>query len=390
MPLANDTLKKSPQLRFREFKNDWGKKKLSDLLRLDLREVPKPESLYLALGIRSHFKGTFRKPDSDPAKIAMKSLYVVKEGDLIVNITFAWEGAVAITSKEDENGFVSHRFPTFRFVDAEVNGRFFRYIFPTKRFKYDLIVASPGGAGRNRVLNRHEFLEIVVYIPELSEQTKIADFLTAVDDKIDLLQSKVDLLKNYKNGVLQTIFNQKVRFKNDFGKMYSDWVNQTLGEILEYEQPTKYIVESTEYSRKYTTPVLTAGKTFILGYTNEEKGVFKTRLPVIIFDDFTTASQFVDFPFKVKSSAMKILKPKNNINIKVAYELLNRIHFNAKEHKRYWIGEYQNFVVKVPQKEEQQKIAAFLTVLDDKINLSEKKLEQAKRFKNVLLQQMFI
>ena len=79
-----------------------------------------------------------------------------------------------------------------------------------------------------------------------------------------------------------------------------------LGDLLEYEQPTAYIVESTDYSDSYSVPVLTAGKSFILGYTNEMEGVFD-KTPVIIFDDFTTATQYVNFPFKVKSSAMKIL-----------------------------------------------------------------------------------
>ena len=88
----------------------------------------------------------------------------------------------------------------------------------------------------------------------------------------------------------------------------SVWKDYELGELLSYEQPTPYIVNSTDYSDKYSTPVLTAGKSFILGYTNETTGIYDA-LPVIIFDDFTTTSQYVNFPFKVKSSAMKILTP---------------------------------------------------------------------------------
>ena len=100
--------------------------------------------------------------------------------------------------------------------------------------------------------------------------------------------------------MMQKIFNQEIRFKDDNGEDFGDWEEKSLGECLDYEQPTNYIVESTEYNNDYKTPVLTAGKTFILGYTNEENGVFQTdNLPVIIFDDFTTATQFVDFPFKV-------------------------------------------------------------------------------------------
>lgn len=88
---------------------------------------------------------------------------------------------------------------------------------------------------------------------------------------------------------------------------------------MEYEQPTPYIVESTDYKDEYNIPVLTAGKSFILGYTNEMYGI-KQELPVIIFDDFTTESKYVDFPFKVKSSAMNILTANENIiDVKYAY-----------------------------------------------------------------------
>ena len=92
----------------------------------------------------------------------------------------------------------------------------------------------------------------------------------------------------------------------------SKWTEYELGELLSYEQPTPYIVGSTDYNDKYKTPVLTAGKSFVLGYTNETNGVY-TALPVIIFDDFTTASQYVNFEFKVKSSAMKILTPNTEL-----------------------------------------------------------------------------
>ena len=104
----------------------------------------------------------------------------------------------------------------------------------------------------------------------------------------------------------QNLLTGKIRLKG----FYEKWETVELWDVLDYIQPTPYIVQSTEYDDKYKFPVLTAGKTFILWYTNEEEWVFQNDLPVIIFDDFTTAIKFVDFPFKVKSSAMKILKKK--------------------------------------------------------------------------------
>jgi len=155
------------------------------------------------------------------------------------------------------------------------------------------------------------------------------------------------------------------------GKDYSStkWPMVKLMDVLSYEQPTKYIVESVEYDDSYITPVLTAGKTFILGYTNEEKGIFTENLPVIIFDDFTTANKYVDFPFKVKSSAMKILRANPElINIRYAYYVMQNIDFPFTEHKRYWISEYSRIEIPLPPLAEQEEIVARLDTYGEKVN----------------------
>ena len=133
-----------------------------------------------------------------------------------------------------------------------------------------------------------------------------------------------------------------------------------LGEVLDYEQPTNYIVNSVNYSDKYQTPVLTAGKTFILGYTNEKEGIFPVeKLPVMIFDDFTTAMKLVDFPFKVKSSAMKILhSKKEKADIKFLFYVMQKIEFAHDEHKRYWISQYSKIKIPLPPLGVQKAIVA--------------------------------
>lgn len=162
------------------------------------------------------------------------------------------------------------------------------------------------------------------------------------------------------------------------------WEMVELGEVLEYEQPNKYIVKDINYSDSYNTPVLTAGKSFILGYTNEKEGVFpRGELPVIIFDDFTTATKFVDFPFKVKSSAMKILKPKReDVDIRFVFYAMQGLKFDATQHKRYWISEYSKLEIPLPPIEEQKKIVEKLTqeenlvkTLQNKIIETEKSIE---------------
>ncbi|GAA7900569.1 hypothetical protein HpMS212_07450 [Helicobacter pylori] len=134
--------------------------------------------------------------------------------------------------------------------------------------------------------------------------------------------------------------------------------------MLEYDQPNKYCVTSKEFDKSYPTPVLTAGKTFILGYTNEKDNIYQASKssPVIIFDDFTTATQWVDFPFKVKSSAMKILLPKNpTINIRFIFFYMQTIPYNISgEHKRQWISRYSQITIPIPPLEIQQEIVKIL------------------------------
>ena len=138
----------------------------------------------------------------------------------------------------------------------------------------------------------------------------------------------------------------------------SNWIEYQLGDLLGYEQPTPYIVESTDYNDQYKTPVLTAGKSFILGYTNEETGIYDA-LPVIIFDDFTMASQYVNFPFKVKSSAMKILTANAELVLpKFIFYRMQTIQFDHGTHKRYWIQQYSKIRVKIPSIPEQQRIVS--------------------------------
>ena len=168
-----------------------------------------------------------------------------------------------------------------------------------------------------------------------------------------------------------------------------EWNEEELGNCLDYLQPTNYIVRSTSYDNNYKTPVLTAGKTFILGYTNEEEGIFSKKLPVIIFDDFTTSSKYVDFPFKVKSSAMKILLAKKSNNIKFIFESMQMIKYEVGVHGRHWISVYSILKIPFPNPIEQQKIANCLSSLDELLTAQNDKLETLKNHKKGLMQNLF-
>ena len=171
------------------------------------------------------------------------------------------------------------------------------------------------------------------------------------------------------------------------------WKEYKIEELLSYEQPTPYIVESTDYDDNYKTPVLTAGKTFILGYTNETNGIY-TDLPVIIFDDFTTASRYVNFEFKVKSSAMKILTPNIELVLpKFIYYRMQIIQFDNSTHKRYWIQKYSKIKVKIPPLEDQHRIVTrieeLFSQLDSGVETLKKTKEQLKVYRQAVYSEVF-
>lgn len=194
-------------------KTIWENKKLSNFLNYIAREVPKPSSSFFALGIRCHAKGIFHKNDFEPEDLAMDVLYEVKENDLIVNITFAWEHAIAIAGKQDDGGLVSHRFPTYTFKTKNAIPEFFRYFILQKKFKYQLDLISPGGAGRNRVMSKKDFPKIEVTIPSVEEQKAIANILDNAFNELSLLRYKRDMLKEQKKGLMQVLLTGKKRLK---------------------------------------------------------------------------------------------------------------------------------------------------------------------------------
>lgn len=155
-----------------------------------------------------------------------------------------------------------------------------------------------------------------------------------------------------------------------------------LGDVLDYEQPSKYIVKSTEYDNSYNIPVLTAGKGFLLGYTNEQTGVYAAseENPTIIFDDFVTSFHWVDFPFKVKSSAMKMLTCKDKVNsFRFIYYAMCEIGFVAKEHSRHWISVYSKIEIPLPPLAVQKEIVEILDTFTGMIDNLQKELEQRQK-----------
>jgi type I restriction enzyme S subunit len=225
------------------------------------------------------------------------------------------------------------------------------------------------------MITQKQVLAFSVPLPPLPEQTAIANALSDMDALIAQTEKLIEKKKAIKQGVMQELLKPK-----------EGWVTKKLGEVLQYEQPIKYIVKSNNYSDDNLIPVLTAGKSFILGFTSEEFGVFSDT-PTIIFDDFTTASQYVDFKFKVKSSAMKILKSRiNGLNMLFMFEILQNIHFSVADHKRHWIGEFQHIEVILPGIEEMNQIGNMIHDYKLQIQHEETKLQKLKYQKQGMMQ----
>ncbi|MEY3501741.1 MAG: hypothetical protein RL308_3414 [Bacteroidota bacterium] len=272
-------------------------------------------------------------------------------------------------------------------LNENVYSQIYASYFINLKLKNKIATLAKGVSISNVYNSDLKTLEII--LPTLSEQQKIATFLTSVEEKLQALKQKKSLLEQYKKGVMQKIFTQELRFKDENGNDFPEWEEKSLGDCLDYEQPTNYLVASTEYNDKFQTPVLTAGKTFILGYTDEINGIYKDNLPVIIFDDFTTATQFVEFPFKAKSSAMKILKAKEQINIKFVFEAMKMMKYEVGGHERHWISKFTYIEMQLPSLNEQTHIANFLNSIDDKINHCGEQIAKMEVWKKGLLQEMF-
>ena len=233
-----------------------------------------------------------------------------------------------------------------------------------------------------RLYNENIRADIHIPVPAIPEQRAIA---TALSD-VDALLAKIDQIIAKKRDLKQAAMQQLLTGQTRLPGFSGEWEVKRLGDLLSYEQPTPYLVKSAEYDNGNSVPVLTAGKTFILGYTNETEGVYLSP-PVIIFDDFTTASKFVDFTFKAKSSAMKILKAREGCaHIRFAFERMQIIDFQLGDHKRYWISEYSKLPIETPSLVEQTAISSVLSDMDAELAALEARRDKTRALKQGMMQ----
>lgn len=385
--LANDTY--VPEIRFKGFTAPWEQRKFGELGSVAMcKRIFKEQTT--TEGVVPFFKiGTFGgNPDAYISRELFeeyKSKFQYPEvGDMLISASGTIGRTVEYTGKDEY--FQDSNIVWFKH-DNRIENSFLRYIYQI--VKWDGIE----GSTIKRLYNDN-FLKTKFAMPSVAEQKKLGEFFKQLDHLITLYQRKCDMLKSLKASMLTKMFPKEgesvpeIRFKG----FTEPWEQRKLGEILEYEQPGPYIVDSTDYDNSYSTPVLTAGQSFILGYTNETVGIKKATPdnPVIIFDDFTTSSHYVDFSFKVKSSAMKFLTLKNDTDdIYCINNVLENIDYIPASHERHWISIFTNFDVRVPSsREEQKSIGDYFRNLDHLITLHQRKYEKLLDVKKAFLEKM--
>ncbi|HFX3858214.1 TPA: restriction endonuclease subunit S [Enterococcus faecium] len=401
--MSND---KQPEIRFPGFAEDWEQRKFFDNIKntIDFRgRTPKKLGMdwsvsgYLALSALN-VKNGYIDPSVD-AHYGNQELY-----DKWMSGKELYKGQVLFTTEApmgnvaqvpDNNKYIlSQRTIAFELYSDKITDDFLAVLLRSPQSYNKLLSLASGGTAKG--VSQKSLSQFIVTLPkDLDEQQKIGTFFKQLDDTITLHQRKLDLLKETKKGFLQKMFPKngakvpEIRFPGFTG----DWEERELGTLLKYEQPTKYIVKSTDYNEGFEIPVLTAGKSFILGYTNEVDGIKNASKdsPIIIFDDFTTSSHYVDFPFKVKSSAMKLLDlTTDSLDFYFIFNILKNIKYVPQSHERHWIAKFSEFKVLVPSYDEQQKIGTFFQQLDDTIALHQRKLDLLKETKKGFLQKMFV
>ncbi|WP_192983582.1 restriction endonuclease subunit S [Marinilactibacillus psychrotolerans] len=383
---------KSPEIRFNGFTDDWEQRKLGEVTESYSGGTP-------SAGNKSYYGGHIpfirsAEINSDNTELFLtddglnnSSAKMVEVGNILYALYGATSGEVGISQI---NGAINQAILAIKTIDG-YNSQF---IMQWLRLQKQKIIDKylQGGQGN---LSGSIVKELQIEFPIYDEQAKIGTFFEQLDNTIALHQRELDNLIKSKKGFLQKMFPKngenipEIRFE-EFGE---PWKKYELGSLIEYEQPSKYIVKSTDYDNIFKTPVLTAGKSFVLGYTNETEDIKMASAsnPVIIFDDFTTGSHYVDFPFKIKSSAMKLLSQRTEGNdFYFLYYILKNISYVPQSHERHWISKFSEFSVKIPYYNEQLKIGSFFKQLDDSINFHQQQIENLKQAKKAFLQKMFV
>ena len=314
----------------------------------------------------------------------MSGYYLLKNGEFAYNKSYSNDYPWGAIKRLDlyDMGCLSTLYICFKTNDNIVNSNYLVHYFESSKWHKQVADIAGEGARNHGLLNIvvNDFFNTKHAVPTIENQIKIAGFLDLIEKRI---QTQIK--------IIDTLSSQKKQIRNLIFKDIHKNANCCIQDYVIYEQPQKYIVHSTDYVShgKDYTPVLTANQSFILGYTLEKDGIYK-KGDCIIFDDFTNENKYVDFPFKVKSSALKILQTKEGLMLKFFYEYLQFLNFESTDHKRHYLSEVAVTDISVPNLKEQTFLCKIFTSFDNKLKNEEALLEKYRLQKQFLLNNLFI
>ena len=314
----------------------------------------------------------------------MSGYYLLKNGEFAYNKSYSNDYPWGAIKRLDlyNMGCLSTLYICFKSNDNIVNSNYLVHYFESPKWHKQVADIAGEGARNHGLLNIavNDFFNTKHAVPTIENQIKIARFLDLIEERI---QTQIK--------IIDTLSSQKKQIRNLLFKDIHKNANCCIQDYVIYEQPQKYIVHSTDYLSygKDYTPVLTANQSFILGYTLEKDGIYE-KGDCIIFDDFTNENKYVDFPFKVKSSALKILQTKGGLMLKFFYEYLQFLNFESTDHKRHYLSEVAVTDISVPNLKEQTFVCKIFTSFDNKIRNEKALLEKYRLQKQFLLNNLFI
>ena len=314
----------------------------------------------------------------------MSGYYLLKNGEFAYNKSYSNDYPWGAIKRLDlyDMGCLSTLYICFKTNDNIVNSNYLVHYFESSKWHKQVADIAGEGARNHGLLNIvvNDFFNTKHAVPTIENQIKIAGFLDLIEKRI---QTQIK--------IIDTLSSQKKQIRNLIFKDIHKNVNCCIQDYVIYEQPQKYIVHSTDYLSygKDYTPVLTANQSFILGYTLEKDGIYE-KGDCIIFDDFTNENKYVDFPFKVKSSALKILQTKEGLMLKFFYEYLQFLNFESTDHKRHYLSEVAVTDISVPNLKEQTFVCKIFTSFDNKLKNEEALLEKYRLQKQFFLNNLFI
>jgi type I restriction enzyme S subunit len=363
-----------PHLRFPEFTEEWVNVSLKDVADFQKERISSgllDESTYISTeNILQNFQGV-QSAISIPANT---NVVAYKKNDILLSNIRPYLKKVWFS---DRIGGCSADVFVLRSKTCEPE--FLYNVIASDKF-INYVMSGAKGVKMPRG-DKNQMESFSFSIPAVVEQRKISRLFQLLDERIVTQNKIIEDLKKLKSAIRKKMFSF---LKDEYTESFE--INQ----LLDYEQPTAYIVANDEYSTDTSlTPVLTANKGFILGYTDEKFGIYQ-KGECIIFDDFTMDAKYVSFPFKVKSSAIKILTAKPNVNLRFMFEYLSYWELKSEEHKRHYISEIASLVIELPSKERQSIIASLMTSLNSKLDIEAKTKIRYEEQKRYLLSQMFI